>query len=378
MHASLRLRERWLLHAHAHSCVCVCLCGCCVFALPLCLASVGHVRGHDSVVRSAVALDPIRAPGALVTFDEVVAFDAAGTGAYPAVSTLSATMPAYVRDDWIALQRTGAWEESVLRAPRGELETGAATATAAEEKKSAPSTGPLVIHATMPAAPAAPQLTSPARTSLSLVDVDVQNSRPPPPLSKQPASAAASASPSSSSAAASASRSHASAAALRMPDQFLQYNPVTHQHSVVSWTMGMCGGHWSGFESGIRIGWLICFCSLFLPFVCDSYFPPLCRRHTHPCPWRARRPRSAPRRRRTQRSAPRPWPTHAPIMGQFIFSCSLLDVAEFMLLLDLGRVYCLSIVTVSHFVLLFCVLFLSVCAATTTRKNLPAAAVCAR
>jgi hypothetical protein len=250
---------------------------------------VGHIRGHDSVLRSAVALDAIHPPASLVTFDEVVAFDfATGAASYPAVCP--ATCPAFVRDDWIELQRTGAWEESVLRAPRGELEPsgGAAAAgtVASEEKKSAPSSGPLVIHATMPVAPAAAaQLTFPARTSLSLVDVEVQNSRP---LPSKHAAAAAAAVPSSSPSSTVASRSHSSTSNLRMPDQLLQYNPVAHQHSVVSQQIRVTGGAWVDGCFPLRDGSFVsCFFFVFcfLSSVACSSQSFSRRRPTRRCPW---------------------------------------------------------------------------------------------
>jgi hypothetical protein len=128
--------------------------------------------------------------------------------------------------DWLSGLRTGAWEESSLRGPRGELD---------DEKKDATlkSTDPLVIHANLPTHQT-DGLTSPAHTSTALLDTDVQTSKPAKPV---PAAAAPS-SPTKSLAvnvASPASRSSASNSAnFVMPQQLISYHPIAQQHALTS------------------------------------------------------------------------------------------------------------------------------------------------
>ena len=213
---------------------------------PLCtnnVQSVGHLRGHDNVTRIAVALEPINKPNQLVTFDEIIPFDA-GLMGYPTVS--APVVPSFVGSDWLAGMRTGAWEESLLRAPRGESEVEEATAAAAKTVGAAgvAVAAPLTIHAQLPStAGPAPLLTSPVHASVSLLDVDSQNSRPiklaPPAAAAAPATAGSNAAPVASptaavSAAAPTRSAHTKTSDLHLPAHFLSSHPIAQQHSVAS------------------------------------------------------------------------------------------------------------------------------------------------
>jgi hypothetical protein len=135
--------------------------------------------------------------------------------------------------DWLSGLRSGAWEESWLRGPVGEIAQSERKGADAHGSQGASSTGhALVLHASAaaPSTPALP-LSTPAHTSASLLDIDLQSSQPvritvnaakPPRITK--ADEDASAAPVTT------------GDTYTMPSMMYSYHSIAQQHTVVSLT----------------------------------------------------------------------------------------------------------------------------------------------
>jgi len=197
----------------------------------------GYRRGHDSVSRNPIHVPPVPTPKLHVAFDDIIPFDA-NVLDYPIIP--APVVPTYVHEDWLSRIRSGAWEESLVRAPTGESRN----ATSADAK-------PLRVDAHIPNTTQPAMLTSPMHKSATLLDVETQSSTAVRKTTKS--SSAATPAPTSSSAPSASSSSPPSntnsnttparptttlppaiAPTLNMPEQFLSAHPIAQQHSMTS------------------------------------------------------------------------------------------------------------------------------------------------
>lgn len=122
---------------------------------------VGHERGHDKPQRTEVQLEPITQTKELVTFDEIIPHDACVIN-YPSLAT--GAIPTYVGSGWLSGLRSGAWEESLLRGPRGGASFDPPLVSATV----------VMSSAGVVAAAGTGELTSPMRGSTALLDSNMQ------------------------------------------------------------------------------------------------------------------------------------------------------------------------------------------------------------